>query len=230
MKDRSRPGKRKLEALLPWYVNKTLTPPEHQRVEQGLKDHPDLNQTLREWHIVQTVVKGQPLQEPGTAVHERLMARVRAQNLPQRNATTLWFTRAWGLALAITALLFLWLLLRPGIQLQWSVHQGQVTAFAIYRAPAGSDDFALLHQSTNPPVAREYRYVDTSLWNGRAHAYRIVALGPTGQQLFSNEVMAGAHTALPGQLAVVLTSIIVGYSAVMLIERWPTPPRRYQIY
>ena len=229
MKERFRSSIKKLEALLPWYLNRTLTAPEHQKVTQGLQESPELVHSLQEWNTVQTLVKKQPLHQPSAAVQERLMARVRACNLPQQTTIPLWFTRAWCMTLAITTLLFLWVTLQPGIRLQWSINQAQIAAFNIYRAPAGSADFALLYASTNPPQAREYRFVDTALWSGRAHSYRIVALGAEGQRLFSNEVIAGAHTALPGQLAVILTSIIVGYSAVMLIENWPTPPRRYQV-
>ncbi|MDX9955555.1 MAG: hypothetical protein RBT75_15755 [Anaerolineae bacterium] len=229
MRDRFRSSIKKLESYLPWYVNRTLTAAANQKVTQGLQENPELGHSLQEWETVQSLVKKQPLQQPSPAVQERLMARVRACNLPQRNIIPLWFSRAWGITLAITALLFLWVMLQPGVQLQWSVNQAQIAAFNIYRAPAGSVDFALLYAATDPPRAREYRFVDTALWNGRAHSYRIVALGAEGQALFSNEVMTGAHTALPGQLAVILTSIIIGYGAVMLIENWPTPPRRFQI-
>lgn len=229
MKHQRKLSLKKLETLLPGYLDRSLSAAEHQAVEQGLQESPSLSQSLRKWQEVQVLIKGQALHQPSPAAQERLMARVRACNLPQRNATPVWFTRAWGAALAVTTLLLLWAVLQPGIQLQWSVNQGHAAAFHIYRAPAGSADFALLYKSTNLPAAREYRFVDTALWRGQAYAYRIVALGPEEQRLFSNEVITDVYTALPGQLAVILTSIIIGYSAVTFIERWPVPPRRHQV-
>ena len=229
MKNRRTYSYKALEALLPGYLNQTLSAAEQEAVVQGLQEDPRLNEALQEWQGTQRTVQAQALHHPPAAVKEQLMARVRACNLPQRQVTPAWFVRAWGVTLGITTLLLLWVILQPGIQLQWSVQQGQAAAFRIYRAPAGSADFTLLHESANPPVAQTYRFVDTDLWRGRAYAYRIVALGPEGQRVFSNEVTTDAFTALPGQLAVILTSMIIGYSAVKLIEQWPVPPRRHQI-
>ncbi len=218
----------KLKALLPWYLNRTLPPAEQQRVERELQEHPELHQPLNEWRTVQTLVKGQQVQYPSPEVQARLMAQIRAHNLPRRQTLPPWLARSWGLLVTLVMLCLLWAVFQPGIQLRWQVSQGDIAGFHIYRAPAGSADFTLLTEITQPSVAGAYRFVDTTVWRGQAYTYRIVTLGRDGQQLLSSEVLVGAGAALLGQLSVTLTSVLLGWSAVLLLERWPTPPRRYQ--
>lgn len=220
---------KRLESLLPWFLNQTLPPAEQEAVGRGLEENPLLRASLHKWQQLQRLVKAQPLQSPPATVKAQLMTRIRACNLPHRQVLPLWFVRGWGILLAVTTLLLLWGLLQPGVQLQWNVQAGRAIAFRIYRAPAGSTDFALLYEVTNPPIAPTYRFVDTAIWRGRAYTYRIVAFGPEGARVFSNEVTTDIFTALPGQLAVLLTSLMLGYSAVKFIEQWPIPPRRHQV-
>jgi hypothetical protein len=145
------------------------------------------------------------------------MARLTARARP---ATSPWLAWAWGAAMTAAVLILLWATVQPGIALQWSVSDGGLTGFRVYRAPAGSANFGLLRQVPARPDARQYTYVDTLLVPGQTYVYRVEAVGQSGPLAASPTITGNALTALPYQLAILLTSLIAGYVAVMLARQW----------
>jgi hypothetical protein len=139
---------------------------------------------------------------------------------PVRQRTALLPRLAWGTAVALAVLVVLWTLLQPGIQLQWAVDGGTPAAFRIYRAPAGSADFGLLGEVPAEPAVQAYSYVDARLWPAQTYMYRVEAVGAEGEAAASRAITADARTVLPAQLAILLTSLIVGCAAVVVVQRW----------
>ncbi|MBN1262468.1 MAG: hypothetical protein JXB35_17440 [Anaerolineae bacterium] len=218
MKTYSRSKSKDLQALLPWYVNGTLSGTESQEVEALLENDAHARAEANAWATLRKAVQAQPAAPPSAALRARVMAAIRASE--NRPLVPHWFTRVWATILTLTVLLFLWGLVQPGVQLQWSTGGNGAAAFRIYRAPAGSNDFDLLYESLNPPAAWEYRYVDTELWHGQRYAYRIEVVNVLGRQISSDVIRPAPLAALPGQLAVLFTSLCMGYVGLTFIEGW----------
>jgi hypothetical protein len=128
-----------------------------------------------------------------------------------------WLPRlALGAAVGLAVLLLLWVVLQPGIVLEWSVEGDPALAFRVYRAPVGTADFGLVGEVPAEPQVRRYRYVDALPWLAKAYEYRVEALAAGGQPVLSQATEAGALEALPAQLAVVLLSLLAGLGASFL--------------
>ncbi len=210
-------GSQDMRALLPWYVNGTLGERERRAVERWLQEEPRAADELAAWQQLRAAVAEQPLQAPSSAVRRRVLAGIAAR--PRRA----W---AWGAAWGLLALLLLWSVLRPGIILQWSVSDGPMTAFRIYRAPADGGEFELLVEVDARPGEWQYTYADVRLLPLQSYVYRVEGVGPGGQVSYSRPIAASGLEALPLQLAVLLASLAVGYGAAMLVQRWPIRLRR----
>lgn len=207
-----------LRALLPWYLNGTLSAAEQRAVSTWLHEEVEAQAELAAWQRVQAAVGQQPVQPPSSQVRQRLMAEIRTLQGTKRPAFT-WPQLAWGTALALAVLMLLWITVQPGIVLQWSVADGGPAAFRVYRAPVGSADFGLVGELPAGADAQAYSYVDTRLLPGQQYVYRVEAVGQGGQVAASQAITASALEALPGQLAILLTSLLVGYGAVVVAGR-----------
>jgi hypothetical protein len=209
------------EDLLPWYANGTLTAAEREAVERWLRQSPEAPAKLAGWQQLRAVVTGQVQQTPPPSVWQQVMARARAKSATRRQTQALpRLTWAWGAALAMAILVLLWGTIQPGIVLQWSVSDGPLSAFRVYRAPLGSADFDLLHEMPAHPGVRQYTYVDARPWPTQTYVYRVEGVRQGGQSALSQAITANALDALPGQLAILFTSLITGYGAVILAQRW----------
>jgi hypothetical protein len=222
--------------LLPWHVNHKTTPGEHQAAGEAAQHHPV---ELALWQAVQTAVLSQPQLAPSAAVRRQIM------NLTRQPQLSLWRTR-WlpalsGLTLTVLALLMLWNVVRPGIGLQWSVTGELPVAFQVYRAPLGSDRFEFVREIPVQPGARTYTFIDTALWPGQAYQYRVVATsmaaahtgsapvgaGPTihvSGDSASDTIAAHGAEALPTQLIIVLSSLLLGLTVTYALQQFAEPP------
>jgi hypothetical protein len=222
LKRRSRDNARRDPgALLPWYLNDTLSPAERRVVESWLEQGTGAEAGLAAWQQVQQAVAGQPEQVPSPAVWQRVSARVDARSAPKR--ASMLPRLAWGVAATLAVLIALWTILQPGIVLAWTVEGGPPTAFRVYRAPVGTADFGLVGEVPVVPGEQQYRYVDARPWTAQAYVYRVEVVGAGGQPVLSQAVTASALDALSGQVAILLTSFIAGWVAVMLAQRLRMP-------
>jgi hypothetical protein len=132
-----------------------------------------------------------------------------------------WFSWALSAALTVATLALLWLAVRPGVALRWTVTGETPTAFRIYRAEAGSSNYYWIDEVQADPFRREFVYSDTFLFPGKAYSYKIEAVGRGGVIAVSRSVAASPLSALPGQLAVLLTSLLVGNALALLLTAGP---------
>jgi len=200
--------------LLPWYVNGTLGADERQAVERWLRDDPQAAAELADWQRWQAALSGQPLYAPAPALRRQVLTRV--HGAPARPLLPAW---AWGAALAVVALALLWFAIRPGAVLQWSVTDGPMSAFRVYRAPVGCADFVLLDELPARSDARQYTYVDVRLLPWQDYVYRVEGVGAVGAVTSPTVTVRGLE-ALPAQAAVLLASLFVGCGAALLAPRW----------
>ncbi len=200
--------------LLPWYLNHSLPADEQPPVEEQARRSP---QTLNAWQAVRSAALSQPARVPPPAARQRVLSQIRATgHLPG------WLPALSGVAFALVALLLLWNIVQPGIGLQWSVNGAVPTAFRIYRAPEGSDRFEIVREVPAQSGILDYTYVDTALWPGQAYQYRVEAVNV---QTASATIAANGADVLPTQLAIVLSSLLIGLAGAYALRELALPHR-----
>jgi hypothetical protein len=101
----------------------------------------------------------------------------------------------------------------------WSVSDSPLTAFRVYRVPVGGADFELLSEVPAQPDVQQYTYVDAHLLPGQSYVYVVEGLGVEGQSAFSQAITVNALEALPGQLAILVASLVIAYGATASMQR-----------
>jgi hypothetical protein len=74
-----------------------------------------------------------------------------------------------------------------------------------------------LHTFEATQAGQPYRYVDVYVWPGQTYVYRVEARNHN-RVLDQRTLVVPGYIALPGQLAIVMTGILVGYGSMLLIQ------------
>jgi hypothetical protein len=201
--------------LLPWYLNRSLPAADRPAAEEQARRSA---QTLSAWQAVRSVALSQPSRLPPAAVRQRVLAQTQATERGRRMPRGLPLLS--GAAFAVLALLLLWNVVQPGIGLQWSVNGAAATAFRVYRAPAGSDRFEILREIPAQSGITDYSYVDTALWPGLDYQYRVEAVN---DRAASATIAANGTEVLPAQLAIVLSSLLLGSAGAYALRAVARP-------
>ncbi len=120
------------------------------------------------------------------------------------------------------ALLLLWNVVQPGIDLQWSVNGPVPAAFRIYRASAGSQRFEFVREIPAQAGVMDYTYIDTTLWPGQVYQYRVEAVNA---ETASATIAANGADVLPTQLAIVFSSLLIGLAGAYFLHEVATLPK-----
>ena len=204
--------------LLPWYLNHSLPAAEQPAAEEQVRRS---SQMLSAWHAVRMAALSQPSRPAPIEVRQRVLAQARTGFVARRMPR--WFFVLSGAILAALTLLLLWNVVQPGIGLQWSVNSAAPTVFRVYRAPASSQRFEVVREIPAQPGIVNYTYVDTALWPGQTYQYRVEAVS---DHAASATVAANGAEVLPTQLAIVLSSLLIGMAggyALREVAALPTP-------
>jgi hypothetical protein len=209
--------------LFPWAVNHSLTEAEQCVVEEAMRQQPDQTRELHHaWEQVRTATLSQPQRVPAPVVRKRVLAQARAQRMQTAlGARTRWLTALSGAILALVTLAVLWSVVQPGIGLHWSVNGAVPSAFRIYRAPLGDTRFEVVREVPARPDTLDYSFTDTILWPGQVYQYRIEAVN---HEVTSATIAANGSDVLPLQLAIVLSSLMIGLAAVYLLRQLTAAP------
>lgn len=210
-----KPTPKTLHELVPAYLNRTLSVSEHCAVEDWLRRDLGARTELMAWQQLRNAAIDQPKTAPAPAVKQRLMARTRT--LPQASSLAQWLPWACGAVLAALVLIALWIVIQPGIGLQWSVTRGSPSGFKIYRAPVGSSDFDVVHEVPAQPDTQNYTYVDTPILPNQSYVYRVDSL-EQDQSTQSQTVAVSTQVALVDQLMMLLTSLIIGCNIAIFVR------------
>jgi len=214
----------KLKELLPAYLNGSLTGIERQAVLAWLDNDPDGQVELEKWKTVKKCVAEQPLVSPPPALEQRILTQARTTTqLPINLSNRRWLVATYlsGLALTLGIFVLLWLVIRPGIVLAWTVHDGDLSTYRLYRAPLGTQEYELLAQVPARPSVQQYTYIDALLLPGQAYNYLVEGVGQTGQSATSEIVRGNGSDILPAQISLLLSSIIIGFGVVTLFHLVP---------
>jgi len=153
-------------------------------------------------------VKSQPLLMPPEALRKRLMAAVGPQRRP---ALARW---GLGFGMAVLAFVLLWAVVKPGVVLGWTVNGNPPAAYRIYRSPTSGDGRVLVRELEASPVENSYQYVDLFILPAAHYTYAIEGVAPDGRTVARQAVAVDSSTVLPGQLAILVASLLVGWGAV----------------
>ncbi len=200
--------------LLPWSVNHSLPENDQAVAAEQVRQSP---QRLAAWQAVRSAALSQSTRLPPSAVRQRVLAQVRTSSKTPR-----WLPVLSGGVLAVLALLLLWNVVQPGIDLQWSVNGPVPAAFRIYRASAGSQRFEFVREIPAQAGVMDYTYIDTTLWPGQVYQYRVEAVNA---ETASATIAANGADVLPTQLAIVFSSLLIGLAGAYLLHEVATLPK-----
>jgi anti-sigma factor RsiW len=217
----SSPPQRPAE-LLPWYLNHTLTPEETRVVEEWLRADPARQEHLSALRQMRQAVATQPQPAPSPKVRAAVLAQVQTHR--PRNSIGWRVSWVWSIITAVILLCVLWLVVQPGLVVEWRIQGQGASAFRVYRAPAGSAQFELIREVAARPDQVAYAVTDLSPLPGQVYTYLIEAVTPDGNPIISQSVIGNGLDALPAQLALLLTSLVAGCSLMLLTRLWPSPP------
>lgn len=214
--------------LLPWYLNDTLTGEEKKAVDILLRQEPNSQRELEAWRNIQRVLSNQPQQTPSPYLWNEISRRISEKRDPRHAFGYLRSLVGFiaGLAITLAVLILLWLVIRPGIVLDWSISNDGMQAYKIFRAPQGTTDYKLLIQVRAKPGKIEYTYIDSLLLPWLNYSYIVEGVSQGGQDILSQTISISARQALPGQLSLLITSLIVGFSSLLFLQYWPLFPIR----
>lgn len=206
-----------LNALLPSYLNNTLSAVEQRRVEEWLRCEPRARAEMEAWQRLRAIVHNQPSSLPSAAIKRRLMTRI--QTAPKFSRAARWLPWTSGVVFAVIVSIVLWIILQPGIGLKWSVSDANMSSFRIYRAPSGSTDFSVVREIPAQPGIQEYTYIDTSLSLNPNYIYRVEGES-SSLEASSPTITANAQEVMQNQLIILLISLITGLSSIILSRYW----------
>jgi hypothetical protein len=213
--------------LLPLYVNNTLDPEKRAAVEVWLADNPAAQADLALYRQLRQAGLTRPVPAAPPHLARQIAAAQTGQRLrsgrwalPRLQLTDWsirWAQHGLGVAFSLLALIFLWILVQPGLAVEWTVDGGQSHAFRIYRAPVSGGAATLVAEIAAQPNATAYRYVDSLLLPGQEYRYWVEAVN--GGQTQSAAMVANSRDLLPYQLALLLASLIIGYSLTVWLQQ-----------
>jgi hypothetical protein len=205
--------------LLPWYVNQTLPDTEREVVEEWLKTQPHAAEELAVVNELRSGVSAQPKLSPSPLVRQQLLAQINSrQPAPRRLARPAWLI---GSVVSVILLLVLWVVVQPGIALEWSVAGTGANTYRVYRAPVDSEEFSLLGEIPAQRNAQAYSFTDITSLPGQTYTYVVEAITSNGQSTLSPLAVGRGLDVLPAQLALILTSLVAGVVAMLLVGSSP---------
>jgi hypothetical protein len=206
-------AKKGLRELLPWYLNGTLSEAERLAVEEYIHNDPDGQLALEEWSQVRNFVQDQVIDNPPENLDEIIISRISKQSDEQ-----LKLLHPYAIGLAFVILILLWMILRPGVVLRWSITGENVSSFRVFRSELGSGHYQLLDEVPALPSNSKYAYVDIFILPFKDYQYYVEGVNQNESLGISQAVTGYAKAALPGQIALVCASFIIGYGIIFLIR------------
>lgn len=203
-----------IKQLLPWYANNSLAHRDRQLVEKYLLRNPALKSEVELSREVYRIIKDSPLPPPSSDVYPKVINMVGSREI--KPVKTRYHTIALGLAVIIMGLL--WIIIRPGIVLEWSIHTDHVREFRVYRSIEGVDKNELIDSLPVLPDSDKYYYIDALLLPWNSYTYTVEGVEFDDHQAIRASVTRSALDILPGQVALIAFSLFLGYCIASVIN------------
>jgi hypothetical protein len=207
--------------LIPWYLNGTLPPNEHSIIEAWIASDPIAQNEIDTWRLIVSGVTRQRQVVPSDEIWEKLKEQIHSGVKSVPFVTNGWLSWGLGLLLASIVLIALWLIVRPGVVLRWSISGEIPTKFQVFRSPVGSSNLELIGEIKTSPGILNYQFVDGLTLPGRTYVYHVEGVGSSGVIGISQSVLGNPLSVLPGQVAILITSLVFGSIVVLAIKSWP---------
>jgi hypothetical protein len=198
--------------LIPWYINGTLSKEEYLRVNTLLNQDADLQKTMTAWNKLGRRISHQSIIQPSSNVESLLLERIASQSSNSR-----FHLHMYAVLLSTVALMIFWVVFRPGISLHWSIHNSHVDTFRVYRSTNGSSDYKLIYETNTKDDGAIFNYIDTLLIPWSSYSYVVKGIRGDAEFVISPMVTSQAIKVLPGQVALITASLVLGYAFAWLI-------------
>lgn len=216
----SKKPKQSLNKLFPWYVNNSLSDQEREAVDSIIKNDPQARIEIEAWKKIRITMTNQPQKIPSPMVRQRLMTSIRTPSEMKVQKSRWIWNLASGALLTLSIFILLWLAVRPGVVLQWSLARDGITGYRIYRTPLGKNQFDLIKDVPAQANRLQYYYVDAFILPGANYIYRVEGIRSDGTTIQSTIVNGRARDVMPSQVELFLSSIILGYGIVIFSKKW----------
>jgi hypothetical protein len=210
---------RSIRKLIPWYINGSLSPDEAEEVAYVIKQDDRARIEYEAWKHIHAAVASQEQRVPSAVDRQQIMSSLHQPNLYKGILGQSSRNLLAGALLTLSILILLWLVVRPGVVLQWSIEKDGMTSYRIYRASQGSSQYEMLKEIPTQANQWRYNFVDTLLVPGRNYIYRVEGIGADGVSAHSRTVNGRSLDILPSLLVLILASMIVGYGIVIVVQK-----------
>ena len=204
-----------IRKMLPWYVNGTLSAREMRVVDQYLRQNPSAMRDVDIYRQYRLRMKSWEQYQPPSRLSADTLRRART---PRTTRASWLHPYAWGAALTI--LILLWSVVRPGVVLEWDGAREDVSVFYIYRT-AEDGEFRRIGTVPVSAETQKYTYVDTMLFPWESYTYVVQGVQGESVRALSGSVERDALAVLPVQLMLVALSVMLGYGLAGLLRRFP---------
>lgn len=205
--------KNALYELIPWYVNNTLSATDKKIVEEWLNTDDNARDIADKWYLLFDNIHNQPKLNPPPNMISNITSR-----LKERPQLLVHFAPLFGLFLSALILVVLWIGVQPGIVLQWKVKDQSLTSFRILRAEIGKQNYKLLSEIPALSGSSQYIYVDLLMVPWQTYTYIIEGIQSEGNGVLSQVVTGNPIIALPGQIAVIIISLCIGFGGIYIFN------------
>ena len=212
----------KTKLLIPWYINKTLSRSENKAVQNLIKHHPNLLDDYQITQRISNILQAQESLAPSNRVKNHLLTTVHNQPIRSKNPLHTWL---WAVPMMLFIFIILWLVVQPGTLLQWSINGNSPESFLIYRAPEGSTQFVLIDELSATPFQPNYQYADILVVPGQTYQYLIEVRDQNGNTTRSHATTNNAQMALAAQIALFITSSIITFGIIKVLQEIKTFPQ-----
>lgn len=204
-----------LEQIIPWYVNGTLPGKLNEKLNVDRTQNVDMQKSIRIWERVQYVVKAQKNHQPSHTCDQILFSRI-----SEVHRSTFRLYHLYAFLISVVVFVFLWIIIKPGIMLQWTSENNHLRAFRIYRSVDPYDEFKLVHEYLVNQSDLNYRFVDALLIPWLSYSYEIRGV-TDGVELDLSPAMSGkAFSVLPAQILLFSISLFIGYVGAWQVKIW----------
>lgn len=211
---------KKTNLLLPWYINETLSESEKIAVQNLIERHPTSLEDYQYAQRISKIVQKQAVLSPSDRVKNHLLNAVHNQPKLSENSFHHWL---WGVPMSFLIFIILWLVVQPGTMLHWSINEISPEYFLIYRAPESSEQFVLIDKLSAKPSQPSYQYADILVVPGQTYQYLIEVRDQYGNTTRSQATTNDSQMALAAHIALLLTSFIITFSIIKVVQEIKTP-------
>jgi hypothetical protein len=120
---------------------------------------------------------------------------------------------------AFLMFILLWILLKPGVMLQWETNGNEPASYRVYRSKVGSNEAIILTEIPAQTGVNRYTFTDPVFIPGRIYSYFVQGVGQAGQITHSPQVIGNTWEILPSQLALFITSLLSGLGMALILYR-----------